>query len=102
MAFDLELAPKTPNQPPMAHFEPDALSQGEKESEWWPTEPTCVATGKPSAWPGTAEGTARRRACVRSPWLRHSSHHCTAERGSAGCRQGSIGYDTFGMNEIAS
>lgn len=53
MAFDLELAPETPNQPPMAHFEPDALSQGEKESEWWPTEPS--AWPQANLWPGQAQ-----------------------------------------------
>lgn len=47
-------------------------------------------------------GTERQRVCVLSPWLQHSTHHPEAEQGSDDCRQGSIGYDTFSMNEIAS
>lgn len=48
------------------------------------------------------EGTETQGACVRSAWLQHSTHHREAEQGSGDCRQGSIGYDIFGMNEIAS
>lgn len=57
---------------------------------------------KSSAQPDAEEGTARQRACVRSPWLQCNTHHREAEQDSDDCRQGSIGYDTFGMNEIAS
>lgn len=46
------------------------------------------------------EGTERQQDCVQSPWL--STQHREAEQGSDGCRQGSIGYDTFGMNKIAT